>query len=504
VKKLKKYVILIKTFKMKRLTIISVFTVFLLGSAAFIYNDIYEGTTDYKDAEKLYNSFISGDVEQQSALSMFLTQMPKGGDIHHHYTGTIYVETYLSWVKKKNWSIDKNSLRIIEKESDGKTLLSVDQLKKDNARYRKLLALWSDKDYANHYSMKPAPDQQFFNTFGYFGTVSNEYMKEGLGVVKERAVSENVQYIETMLSSVGVSKIEYPNSDVTIHKLRATKNQKKLNVILDSIDNYCFKNIAFTDTLKNYVARIKKIHQGIDDDNFTMRFQTYYTRVKDPVSVYIGVLSAFEAAKQSKLIVGVNLVAPENNAIALQDYTLHMQMFHHLKQKYKSVNIALHAGELTLGMVRPKNLTFHINQALNIGEANRIGHGVDICYETNAPEILAQMKNNNTAVEINLTSNEFILGVKCNDHPYMLYSRYGVPIVIATDDSGVSRNNLSGEYTLLASRYKPTYKTIKKYTYNSIKYSFLDDSTKNIVKKRLDNQFIAFEKQMSLLSKSMN
>ena len=75
-------------------------------------------------------------------------------------------------------------------------------------------------------------------------------------------------------------------------------------------------------------------------------------------------------------------------------------------------------------------------------------------------------------------------------------------MVISTDDSGVSRNNLSGEYLLLASRYKPDYNTLKKYTYNSINYSFLDDDTKAKLNDRLDQEFIDFEKEMSQLFES--
>lgn len=41
----------------------------------------------------------------------------------------------------------------------------------------------------------------------------------------------------------------------------------------------------------------------------------------------------------------------------------------------------------------------------------------------------------------------------------LIYSAYGVSIVICTDDSGASRNNLTGEYVMLAARYKPSYKT---------------------------------------------
>ena len=169
-----------------------------------------------------------------------------------------------------------------------------------------------------------------------------------------------------------------------------------------------------------------------------------------------------------------------------------------IRDRYPQVNRALHAGELTLGMVRPKDLLFHIQEARDIAKAQRIGHGIDLPYERNSLALLEDLKQN-AAVEINLTSNEFILGVEGNEHPYLIYSSYGVPMVISTDDSGVSRNNLTGEFVLLASRYKPAYQKIKEYVYNSIHYSFMSEEDKAINLERLDRKFEVFESEMAAL-----
>ena len=103
------------------------------------------------------------------------------------------------------------------------------------------------------------------------------------------------------------------------------------------------------------------------------------------------------------------------------------------------------------------------------------------------------MAKNKNVVEISLTSSEFILGIKGNEHPIRLYYDAGVPIVISTDDEGVSRNNLSNEYMLLASRYKFTYEEIKNIVANSIKYSFLPKEIKIKQLELLQEQFVNFE-----------
>ena len=96
-------------------------------------------------------------------------------------------------------------------------------------------------------------------------------------------------------------------------------------------------------------------------------------RVQNPVQVYLELLSGFAATEQSPLLVGVNIVAPENHHVSMNDYTLHMRMYNYLNRLYPSVNRALSdAGEFTLGMVRPEGLLFHIEQALDIAGAQRI------------------------------------------------------------------------------------------------------------------------------------
>ncbi|MBP1681081.1 MAG: Adenosine deaminase [Proteobacteria bacterium] len=453
----------------------------------------------------LYERSFESNVPNVALLKLFFTQMPKGGDLHHHYSGSIYAETYLEWVKNKHWFIDTCTYKIVKnKGNDACKSVSVDELIANDTLYRKLLTLWSDKDFSNHSHDQLPPDSNFFNTFGYFSPISDQYMDVGLNLIKERALSENVSYIESMLARVGINSSDFFNTDevkMFNNELRNATTQQEVNALLERINTVYERNQTFSTKVQNFVTELERRHQGIDTENFTMRYQTYAVRTLDPLQVYTDLLSGYKAALSSPLVVGVNIVAPENNTVAINDYTLHMRMFNYLMSKYPHVLHSLHAGELTIGMVEPKELLFHITQAQNIAKAERIGHGVDLPYEKNSIVLLQNLKTNNVAIEINLTSNEFILGVAGKDHPYSIYAAYGVPLVISTDDSGVSRNNLSHEYVLLASRYHPSYQTIKTYVYNSISYSFLTPKEKDALKKQLDQKFLTFEKEMSELAK---
>jgi len=144
--------------------------------------------------------------------------------------------------------------------------------------------------------------------------------------------------------------------------------------------------------------------------------------------------------------------------------------------------------------VQPEQLTWHISEAVYTAGAQRIGHGVDVAYEKDNYKLLNYMSKNRIAVEINLSSNEFILGVKNDKHPILLYKNFHVPIVISTDDAGVSRTSLTEQYVLLALRYKEiTYTDIKSFVYNSIEYSFMTSSKKMALKKDLNARFKIFE-----------
>lgn len=81
-------------------------------------------------------------------------------------------------------------------------------------------------------------------------------------------------------------------------------------------------------------------------------------------------------------------------------------------------------------MQHQQGLQFHIREAIEIAGASRIGHGVDIFYERNSYELLHKMKELNVVVEAVISSNEFILGVKNNAHPMLVYKAFDVVIVI--------------------------------------------------------------------------
>ena len=450
-------------------------------------------------------SLVAGDPKM-AELTMFFSQMPKGGDLHHHYSGSIYAEQYVEWIDKQGFCVYKTSYRIesnkdtVAKERDKppaeRTCLTSGEILADDYTYRELLQRWSSKDFDNHGAIQPPPDRQFFQTFGFFGAVSNNNFNEGLLELKKRAIQENVGYIETMFKLAPMT----PNADFDAKIRQAGENDAALGDAMRTWSAALEQDATFNKALTDYVTKIGQAHANVDDERFTMRYQAYVVRLLAPSQVFSSMLAAFKAAGQSPLVVGVNIVGQESAAPSMRDYALHMKMFRFLKTQYPNVKLALHAGELALGDVPPDGLRFHIDQALNVAGASRIGHGIDLAHESNAQAIMKTMRERDIPVEINLTSNAFINGIKGDNHPLTLYRKYGVPYVISTDDSGVTRHTLAHEYVLFASRYKPGYAEIKKVSYNSLRYAFLPAQEKKRLTAQLDERYATFEAAIASLS----
>jgi adenosine deaminase len=174
------------------------------------------------------------------------------------------------------------------------------------------------------------------------------------------------------------------------------------------------------------------------------------------------------------------LSSPEDDTTSINNYALHMAMLDFLHEKYKTTNlsplhITLHAGELTPQVLPPGSTanTFHIRDAVEIGHAERIGHGIDILSETDPQGLMAEMRQQGVLVEVCMSSNAQILNVSGSAHPLSAYMQNQVPVTLATDDQGVSRSSLAGEYLRAATDQGLSYPQLKAMARDSLEHAFL-------------------------------
>lgn len=455
-------------------------------------------------SQSTVNQYFDKIRNNEAALTAFFSQMPKGGDLHHHYSGSIYAEPLLADAIAADLYLNTATMEVLkEKPTTGNweqfsTLKSRGEL---NVYKQKIMEKWSVKDY-NHVDYPS--DKLFFESFGKFSPAIVGNFGQGLLELKNRAITENVSYIETQLSTIpsNINTEDLTDFNSQLRALAINRDEVGVTTLLDSIYGTLMQRDAAVyaeDFNTNFVA---KLHNDlkIDDDRFTIRYQNFVLRFMEPVDLFKNLVVAFISANTSPLMAGVNIVSPEDGETSMKDYWLHMVMFNYCHSQFPAVKYSMHAGELTLGLVQPEDLTWHIRDAVYVAGAYRIGHGVDMAYEEKSYELLRFMAKNNIAIEINLVSNEFILKVKDSRHPISLYKEFGVPIVISTDDAGILRTNMTEQYVLLARRYKDvTYANIKQYVYNSLYFSFIkDEAVKKKLQEDLDLRFKNFEANFPL------
>lgn len=469
---------------------------------------IENGINTPKEVQEYFES-IKGN---HAALRQFFTAMPKGGDVHNHLTGSAYAETYFELAAKKGMFVNLETGKLYkEKPEDVETIqLSKDMDDLHNHRMV-LIDKWSIRNF-QPYKYPLGPDEYFFGTFGLLSALTSDiddlaYLMHEL---KVRAVRENVQYLEIIGTSPSVPEDfflgdKHKEYNEKLKEYAKTDDYNGMAYLLREIRRIYEKSPKVDTYANDYLTSIYSLEEksnefhnyfGCDVKDVVCRYQGYASRGGEPVKVFAQLYIVQKACEKDKgkLLTGCNLVAAENGEKSMLYFKSQMTMFAMLNEKSDSTfNIALHAGELTLGLVRPEHLTYHIERSIRSANPRRIGHGVDLPFEPYYKWILEVMKKNPVPVEINLTSNEFILGVKGAEHPIMLYHNAGVPIIISTDDPGILRTSLTEQYTLAALRYGFSYNEIKQFVYNSIKYAFLTKTDKDALNTKLDNLFIEFE-----------
>lgn len=417
-------------------------------------------------------AFAAAQKEGPPALEMFLRRMPKGGDLHMHLSGAIYAETFLQDAAEDHLCVNVSGLRFDPAHHSpdcpmGEVAASA--LPQDQHLYDEMVDSFSMRTFVP--VTGDSGHDQFFDTFDRFSGLAKSHTGEWIDDVAARAASQNEQYLEIMMTpsfQAAAAMAEKVGFDGDYrqdrYRLMAAGFGKLVPVARADFDGAqarrkTIEHCGQTDASPACQVKVRFIYQVLRD-------------MKPPV-VFAQLLLGFETAAADPEVVGINMVQPEDAYYSIHDYRMHMAMIHALHAMYPGVNITLHAGELTLGMVPPEDLRFHILLAVEEADAERIGHGVDITYENNAAQLLHEMADKHVMVEINLTSNAVILGVKGKDHPFMLYRQYGVPVALSTDDEGVSRIDLTHEYVIAADTYPLTYEDMKLLARTSIEHAFL-------------------------------
>ena len=434
------------------------------------------GTQDAGKAAERAAAWFESHSDRPTMLRAFLHRMPKGGDIHTHLSGAVYAESYIDWAEKDGLCLATATDVLVAPPCHPGDQPVAEALSSSQA-----YELFIDRLSVRNVSLSNrSGHDQFFSTFAAFGAISSRH-DDMLAEVSSRAASQHIFYMETMLSVPSAGLREALDGAQTQGAFGDGWQEDLAGSHAALLDNGLARAVTASSNALDTMEQGTRQLMACDGESskadpgceVTVRYLQQAIRTAPPEQVFAQLVHGFALARADGRVVGVNLVAPEDDRVSLRDYRLHMQMLEFLAGQYPDVGIALHAGELTLGLVPPAHLRFHIREAIETGRAQRIGHGVDIDFENDALELMDMLREQDVLVEILLTSNDVILGVTGNEHPFPDYLEAGVPVTLATDDEGVSRIDLTNEYLRAATTYGLGYEDLKTLARNSLTYSFL-------------------------------
>ncbi|MFI6108077.1 adenosine deaminase [Streptomyces sp. NPDC051310] len=400
-------------------------------------------------------------------LRAFLRNLPKGGDLHHHLSGAVSTEYLIRLAGEDGLCIDEESMTAVAPPCGPGRRPAADAAG-DPAFHRALLRAWSMEDF-------PAGESghdHFFATFGRFGEVTWRHRGKLLAEVTATAAAQNQSYLETMVSPASEAVKKLADEVGWDPDLAELHDKLVAGGKLDRLVAEARTEADEADAEFRAEARCGSARPA-PACRVTVRWISQVSRGAAPERVFAQMALGLRLAERDRRFVAVNLVQPEDWDSSLRNYRLHMRMLAHLHRVYPRARLTLHAGELVPGLVKPEDLTFHIDEAVNVAGAERIGHGVDLVHENDWQRLARTMAAREVAVEVPFTSNAQILGVRGADHPFSRYRAHGVPVVLSTDDPGVSRTDISREYEHAATTYGLGYPELKDLARASLEYAFL-------------------------------
>jgi adenosine deaminase CECR1 len=182
------------------------------------------------------------------------------------------------------------------------------------------------------------------------------------------------------------------------------------------------------------------------------------------------------------LWVGINMAGREDNE---KGYALRfLETYREMRRKYSGIQLSVHGGE-------KDSPGREVRDTLLLG-ATRIGHGVNLISD---PDTMLLMRNGKNLVEINLISNRLLeYTPDLSKHPFPEYMRFGIPVCLNTDDSGVWDSDIVDEYYTAVKTFNLTWGEIVQMGRDSLAYSFAQPNAKERMLRDYEAAIRKFEK----------
>lgn len=407
-------------------------------------------------------------------LYQFVSALPKGGDLHHHFSGSVFSEWWYE--------------------------LATQPQKNGGYRYYTRVEFKRCQGYGSN-EFGPNPQYLMFRTIqaSTFNALSDCEKSEFLPL---EALSDTQK--AAFLNSIRLDK-PYEGRDEFFQTHWQRLNEMTSNpvmmsaLLIKTLQYYQQQGLQYLETQVN-VQNMKKADGSTYTPDEALKYYTDALASNEAKAT--GVVVRFQYAllrflpnaeqqlewiyqfvdAHRDIYVGINMVGREDND---KGYPLRfLPTLRKMRHQYPAIALSIHAGEVD----EPNH---HVRDTLLLG-ADRIGHGLNTVTD---PDTLLLMRHGPYLIEINLISNLLLDYVNdYSEHPFGEYLRIGIPVALSTDDAGMWDSNITDEFYVALTQFNLSWPELKTLIINSVAYSFLPDPQKTRELTRLNQRLEAFER----------
>jgi adenosine deaminase CECR1 len=408
-----------------------------------------------------------------SELHQLLYEMPKGGDLHLHLSGSGFPHWWLELA--------------IDSEAQGYRYLTKTHINNcrgyDEAGFTQYLIhyqtiaewRWRQLDECERAEFLPLTELSQQQRQAWMNAIMLDAPHEG----RDELFNFHWQRLGDMLAN------PYITSGLLLRNMQAFADEGLL-YIEPQVTPYGYADPEGTPIPSEQVAGILREH--LSRKSFTrtgveVRFQIDLLRFLPDTEEQIEQAYAFVSANDHW--VAINMVGREDND---KGYPLRfLDTYRAMRRQYNDVRLSIHAGEVD----EPNH---HVRDTILLG-AERIGHGINLITDA---QTMRTMRHGSIMVEIGLISNRLLDYVDdFQDHPFPEYLRTGIPVALSTDDRGMWDSTMTDEFFVAVKEYNLSWQEIRQLSENSLRFAFVDDATRTRLLETYRSAIEKFEKKMS-------
>ncbi len=421
--------------------------------------------TSAADLEARWSAFRAAATDHQ--LYTLLYALPKGGDLHHHASGSNRSE----WM----WAI------------------LTDPTRNGGVTYYTRARFTSPADAI-------APSVRFHtvsrHTYDHLPAATRA---EYVALTDLTPVEREDWHNAFRLDAPGEGRAEFFGTHWQRMGDINRNPHVRFELLADNLKAYAAENVAYLESMFGVSGCILPDGTALTRDEalVLLRARLAAPDVADlPITVrFLGIVLRFHPRAEAQLAeeygwidahrdlwVGLNLAGIEENNRGHP--TRFTTAFRDLRRRYPTLPLAIHAGE----MDAPDD---HVRQTLLLG-ATRIGHGLNLLGDPGT--LLLLQHSGRVLIETNLISNQLLdYTSDLTRHPFPEFLRTGIPTNLNTDDRGMWDSNLTDEYYTAVTAFNLSWAELVALGRHSLAFAFCDEVTKSRLLADYSARVAAFE-----------